>query len=48
LYPSVVEFRLDGDVFAFFLILRTQDLEFGGLEGTVWKSVLWIARRRES
>jgi hypothetical protein len=34
-YPGVIEFGLDPDVFAFFLVLRAEDLEFGGFEGTM-------------
>jgi hypothetical protein len=29
-YPSIVELCLERDVFAFFLVLGAEDLEFGG------------------
>lgn len=54
MYPGVVEFGLQGDVFAFFLVLRAQDLQLGGLEraGVVFVSCLcacfwrgWAVRR---
>ena len=28
-YPGIVELGLEGDVFAFFLVLGAEDLEFG-------------------
>lgn len=34
-YPGVVEFSLEGDVFAFFFVLGAQDLQFSGLERAV-------------
>ena len=39
--PGVVEFGLQGDVFAFFFVLRAEDLELGGFEGAV-PSILWL------
>lgn len=33
MYPGVVEFCLEADVLAFFLVLCAQDLEFIGLQG---------------
>ena len=33
--PGIVELGLERDVFAFLLILRAQDLEFGWLERTL-------------
>lgn len=53
-YPGVVKFGLQGDVFAFFLVLGAQDLQLGGLEraGVVFVSFLcacfrggWAVRR---
>ena len=29
-YPGIVEFGLEGDVFAFFFELGAEDLQFGG------------------
>ena len=29
-YPGIVEFCLEGDVFAFFVVLGAEDLELGG------------------
>lgn len=43
-YPGIVEFRLDGDVFAFFLVLCAEDLELGRFEGTFSQSVRYVAR----
>lgn len=34
-YPGIVEFGLDAYVVAFFLVLCSQDLEFGGAQRTV-------------
>lgn len=38
-YPSIIEFGLERDVFALFLVLGAEDLEFGGFESTVEVSV---------
>jgi hypothetical protein len=37
--PGIVEFGLEGDVFAFFFVLGAEDLEFGGFKGSVGKCV---------
>ena len=34
-YPGIVEFGLDAYHFAFFLILGAEDIELGGVEGSV-------------